>query len=313
LKRQLQTIRQETKTCAEYLQLAKSFADQLAIVGNPIDNADLISFLIGGLNPSFNPFITSYSLGTCDKSMKFDDFRDELLNHEALLQQQTNVVDSATFALFSNKPAGDRNWQPWNKSSQHVKFSPKSPHHNFSPRQHSFSMAPKTHNFHPRQHSYSPALGHSNSPLQLYRRGPIPTSHPDSNSNLFAHNNSWPPCQICEKTSHTALDCFHRIDYAYQGKHPPPQLAAMVTQTNATIEDQPWYADIGANAHITNNLDNLSTPQPFQANDTVAVGNGAGLLIKNTRFSTLYSSSNSTFHLKQVLHCQSFIYSTFLH
>jgi hypothetical protein len=55
LKRQLQTIRQDTKTCARYLQLAKGFVDQLAIVGNLIDDADLISFFIGGLNPSFNP------------------------------------------------------------------------------------------------------------------------------------------------------------------------------------------------------------------------------------------------------------------
>jgi hypothetical protein len=130
LKRQLQTIRQDTKTCAEYLQIAKGFADQLAIVGNPIDDANLISFLIGGLNPSFNPFITSYSLATRDK-MKFDDFRDELLNHETLLQQQTSAADSATFALFSTKPAGDRNWQQRNKPPQNMKFSPRSPHQNY--------------------------------------------------------------------------------------------------------------------------------------------------------------------------------------
>jgi hypothetical protein len=93
-------------------------------------------------------------------------------------------------------------------------------------------------------------------------------------------------------------------------------LAAMVAQTNATIDDQPWFADSGANAHITNDLDNLSNQQPIQADDTVAVGNGAGLLIKNTGFSTLHSLSNSTFHLKQIMstsHCKSLIYSTFLH
>jgi len=87
------------------------------------------------------------------------------------------------------------------------------------------------------------------------------------------------------------------MDYAYQGRHPPPQLVAMVAQTNATIEDQPWNANSGANAHITNNLEN------FQADGAIVVGNGAGLLIKNTGFSTLHSSFNSTFHLTQVLLC----------
>jgi hypothetical protein len=93
------------------------------------------------------------------------------------------------------------------------------------------------------------------------------------------------------------------MDYSYQGKHPPPQLAAMAAQTNATFEDQPWFADSGANTHITNDLENLSIQQPFQSDDTVAVGNGTGLTIENTGSSTLQSSSNSTFHLNKVLHC----------
>jgi hypothetical protein len=30
-----------------------------------------------------------------------------------------------------------------------------------------------------------------------------------------------PPFQICGKNNHQALDCYHRIDFAYQGCHPP--------------------------------------------------------------------------------------------
>lgn len=39
-------------------------------------------------------------------------------------------------------------------------------------------------------------------------------------------------CQICDKTSHKALDCYHGFDYSYQGRHPPSQLAAMVSERN---------------------------------------------------------------------------------
>jgi hypothetical protein len=271
----------------------------LAIVGNPLDDEDLISYIIGGLNPSFNAFITSYSLSTHDKSMKFDDFRDLLLNHETLLQQQTSAVDSATFALFTNKPSGARNWLQRNKPPQHMKFSPRGSHSNFYPRQHSYSSVPRPTNFSPRHHS-----GHINTAMQSYsNKGPIPNvSNPVDNGNHFSRS-SKPPCQICGKIGHQALDCFHRMDYSYQGKHPPPQLAAMAAQTNATFEDQPWFADSGANTHITNDLENLSIQQPFQFDDTVAVGNGAGLTIENIGSSTLQSSSNSPFHLNKVLHC----------
>jgi hypothetical protein len=91
------------------------------------------------------------------------------------------------------------------------------------------------------------------------------------------------------------------MDHSFQGRHPPTQLHAMVAQTNTNYEEQEWYADSVANAHITNTLDNLTIQQPFQKNDAVAVGNGTGLAIENSGSSILQSSSSS-FHLKNILH-----------
>jgi hypothetical protein len=92
------------------------------------------------------------------------------------------------------------------------------------------------------------------------------------------------------------------MDYSFQGRHPPSQLTAMVAHINSEIEDQQWLADSGANAHITNELEHLSVQQPFKGNDSVAVGNGAGLQIENTG-STILNSENYHFHLKNILHC----------
>jgi hypothetical protein len=92
------------------------------------------------------------------------------------------------------------------------------------------------------------------------------------------------------------------MDYSYQGRHPPPQLAAMAAQTNATLDEQEWLADSGANAHITNELSNLTIQQPFENNEIVAVGNGSALTIDNFG-SALIHSSNSDFKLHNVLHC----------
>lgn len=119
----------------------------------------------------------------------------------------------------------------------------------------------------------------------------------------FSFNNSNRiPCQICGKTSHQALDCFHRMGYSFQGKHPLSQLSAMVAHINSKIEDQQWLVDSGAIAHITNELEHLSIQRPFKGNDSVAVGNGVGLQIENTG-SVILNSENYKFHLKNVLHC----------
>lgn len=53
----------------------------------------------------------------------------------------------------------------------------------------------------------------------------------------------------------------------------------MVAQNNAALEDQQWYADSEANAHITADLENLNIQQPFNGQDTAAVGNGLRLPI----------------------------------
>jgi hypothetical protein len=46
------------------------------------------------------------------------------------------------------------------------------------------------------------------------------------------------PCQICGKISHQALDYYHRMDFAYQGRHPPSQLAAMAAATHSATETE---------------------------------------------------------------------------
>jgi hypothetical protein len=69
------------------------------------------------------------------------------------------------------------------------------------------------------------------------------------------------------------------MDYAFQGRHPPSELAAMVAHSNVVSEEDDWLADSGANNHITTNLENLSINQPYNGIEVVTVGNGSGLSI----------------------------------
>lgn len=93
------------------------------------------------------------------------------------------------------------------------------------------------------------------------------------------------------------------MDYIYQGRHPPAQLAAMIAQSNSIYdEEQPRFANSGAKTHLIPNLENLTTPQLFQCDTTVIVGNGTRLHIKNSGSST-FQSSKSKIHLKNIINC----------
>jgi hypothetical protein len=98
------------------------------------------------------------------------------------------------------------------------------------------------------------------------------------------------------------------MDYAYQGRHPPTQIAAMVAHTNADLETQDWLADSGANTHITADPNTINNPVPFEGNETVGVGNGAGLNIKaigSTLVNSNHANFSSKFLLKDIILCPS--------
>jgi hypothetical protein len=319
LKRQLQSLAQGSKSCAAYLRSAKAIADQLAAIQKPVDNEDLISYIISGLNPMFNTFVTVFTVTTRDKNPSFAEFQDELLNHEVILNQQQSASDISKFAFYTNHQSTPSKPSPQNFNRK-MKF-PQRPFNRYGPSRN--TSAPRTftgpHQHIPGSHQYSPNFKqHQNGP-PFFQQYPMAQStstmpafrrpNPPFPTNTGSSFNPRVPCQICGRLNHSALDCFHRMNFSFQGRHPPSQLAAMTAHTHQEIDDQQWFADSGANAHVTSTLENLSIDQqPFKGSESVAVGNGAGLAIEHTGSSTLHSSSplsNSLFHLKHVLHCPS--------
>jgi hypothetical protein len=74
MKKQLQSLNQRSKSCSDYIHTAKKCADQLAAVGQPMFDEDLITYLTNGLNSSFNSFNTTMYILTRDKQFSFEDF-----------------------------------------------------------------------------------------------------------------------------------------------------------------------------------------------------------------------------------------------
>jgi hypothetical protein len=75
LKRQLQSLTQGSKSCAAYLRLAKAIADQLVAIQKLVNNENLISYIISGLNPMFNTYVTVFTVTTRDKLLLLQNFK----------------------------------------------------------------------------------------------------------------------------------------------------------------------------------------------------------------------------------------------
>jgi hypothetical protein len=163
-KRQLQSLQQGRKTCTEYLNQAKSWADQLAALGKLVDNDDLISFIINGLNPLYHSFVAAFSLAIRNCDMSFIDFQSELLSHEILIEnqsQQSVTHEAPAFALYSNRTgASDHKAQPTRFPSHSQGFN--RPHHA------QYGRPP----YPPKGLVRSPPPGYCSGPPLGYRSGP---------------------------------------------------------------------------------------------------------------------------------------------
>ena len=111
--------------------------------------------------------------------------------------------------------------------------------------------------------------------------------------------------QICEKQGHHALDCYQRMNVAYERRIPAKRLIVMAT-SSITINKQhngQWLLDTGANAHVTPDLQNLVNPKEYNSNENVGgVGNDTGLSISHLGSNKIQTQSCS-FELKNILRC----------
>jgi hypothetical protein len=111
---------------------------------------------------------------------------------------------------------------------------------------------------------------------------------------------SRPICQVCQKPSHVALNCYHRFDNAYQSKV-SSNMQAYLTSSYTSI-DSNWYPDSGATHHLTSDLANLNVKvDNYTGADQIKIGNGSGLSIKHVGTAHL-STPHFNFHLLDVLH-----------
>uniref|UniRef100_A0A1J3J5Y3 Uncharacterized protein n=1 Tax=Noccaea caerulescens TaxID=107243 RepID=A0A1J3J5Y3_NOCCA len=122
-----------------------------------------------------------------------------------------------------------------------------------------------------------------------------------NNSQTTNHNRNSRPylgrCQICGVQGHSAKRCsqLHTVQQSPQrALLPTPPYPPSPWLPRANLATTPsWVVDSGATHHITSDLSNLSLHQPYTGGEEVIVGNGNGLPITRTGFTSLPSIHKS--------------------
>jgi hypothetical protein len=88
VRRQLQSLRKEDLSAAEYMHKMKALADIMA-AGAPISDDELVDYIITGLGKSFNSIAGALTIG--NRSVPYSEFYSHVLSFEALQAQQSQA------------------------------------------------------------------------------------------------------------------------------------------------------------------------------------------------------------------------------
>ncbi|KAK9913056.1 hypothetical protein M0R45_036882 [Rubus argutus] len=269
LKRRLQTLQKGTQSMTNYLQQIKDIADSLAHAGEPLDNADVVAHTLQGLPQDYDAFATSIRVHA--EPIQAEELHGFLLSEEIEVQRRGETLIP--------------NLNPNSTIQAYAVFNPLSnitgPNYHFQGTRGSSAAPNRNRNFQPRPPT-------NNSSRSFFRPPPPPPRQTNHGGALRIR------CQICGRNNHSAVNCFNRMNYAYQGRTPPPRFQAMMATPLPLTPSAPpslWYVDSGATHHITNDLSNLSIAIEYHGNDHVSTANGDSMPISLIGSSTAVCAS----------------------
>lgn len=107
LRRSLQTTTKGGSSCFDYCQRMRAIADELAFIGSPVSDDDLVIQVLTGLGADFNSVVAA---ANSRENLSFAELQSMLLSHESLLLSQMGNSSSlsTSAAFFTNPRPGQR-------------------------------------------------------------------------------------------------------------------------------------------------------------------------------------------------------------
>jgi hypothetical protein len=294
LKLELQSTKKTgNESVSSYLQRIKTVRDKLSAVGVHSDQEELTHVILKGLPKEYAPFASA--IRTRDTVLSLEKLTVLLQTEEQSMNEVSDSLSNSALAMFvsHNKPHFNGN-QGFNRGRGRNSYS------RGRGRNSGFNQSFSSSNFSPQ---YPPQYSPQYQQQQNSSTPQSPQATFQGKNESFQGKIERPTCQICWKMGHYAIDCYNRMNFAYQGKNPTTKLAAMASASNLhyTQNAETWLTDIGVTDHITANANNLSPQAPYQGQEQVSVGNEQNLPIQNIGNSQLQTKYHK-FQLKNVLH-----------
>jgi hypothetical protein len=226
LKLELQSVKKGTDSINAYMQRVKTARDKLSAVGVQIDDEEMLHMVLKGLPKEYSSF--NSAIRTRDDSLTFEKLS-VLLQTEEISINESSEINSALAMFVSNTNKQYNGNSNFNRGRGRNHYSRGGrgggrPGNYYS--QNQFSQNQFSGSQGSPQNQFSGSQGSQGAQSAFHGQNANAFNKPEHNR---------PTCQICGKIGHYAVDCYHRIDFAYQGKNPPTKLAAMAHASNLSI------------------------------------------------------------------------------
>ena len=279
LKWQFQSMRKGTKTITEFLGDIKIIIDQLAAIGYPVSDRDVVQQVLGSLGPQYRMFCTALQVASTLPC--FEDLQAKLLQYEVSLTQD-HLIDDPHPVMFT---------------SGSTSFRPPAAHMGRGGLLPTPTAPPAT------RGTRVPTCFHCN------KRGHVKADcwHNPQNRNKAGRPGPRAGQMNVRQFQGQPQGNFRAHQGTDQGQsaglpHDVQQIL-MTAFNNMNLrqnDDGVWYIDSGAAAHVTSDAGKLSNMVPYIGTGTIVTGDGSHHPISHTGNASL-SLSQSTLPLKNVL------------
>ncbi|KAH7855791.1 hypothetical protein Vadar_028936 [Vaccinium darrowii] len=285
LKEQLYNLKRGNDSITTYMQSVKGIVDDLAIIGQPLAEEDLILAVLKGLGGAYRDFRTSICLHA--GNLSFADL------HGLLLTQELHIVDADTVVPEILPPTANNATRSSHYNQSCSNSGNRGNNSSCNYRNNNNSGNYRNNNSNNYRNNNNSGNYHNNN------RGShdhCTNSGYSRNNNRGSHDNRLPPlltCELCNQSGHSAKVCPQRFNHAFLGEHPSYLVANPNTST--------WTVDSGCTNHLTTDMNNMLLHSEYTGPDQILLGDGSGLKISGVGSSTLNSPCRS-FALSDILH-----------
>lgn len=234
----------------EYMAKMKTLGDDMASAGKKLDDEEMISYILAGLDSEYNGLVSALCART--EPLTVSDLYAQLLSFEHRLQLlQGGIMNQSSVNAANRGGRGGFGRGGGGRGGNNGGYGR--------------GGGGYGHNGgggYGNNSNNNRGGGHGNNP----RNGGGGGGYNNNNS-----NQPKPKCQLCKKEGHVVSKCWKRFDVSFTGE----ERSAGSASTSYGV-DTNWYLDTGATDHITGELDKLSVQNKYGGGDQVHTASGAG-------------------------------------